>query len=167
MELGSCGLLPVLAVDVQQFGTSERPDNGAIGSQNAPISLTRISEADGTSNTFLAGTKYVDEQASAGEPQPGNELGWWAGQWPDTVRWIELLVNPGAPQVNYQPDSRQFQPGGSSLPVMPFGGGHSQGGTFLFADGHVQQINFIVIDPGMIRAAATRNGHEVISSDDF
>jgi prepilin-type N-terminal cleavage/methylation domain-containing protein/prepilin-type processing-associated H-X9-DG protein len=153
------------AADVTAIGTSTQPKNGALGPPLAPTNLQRF--PDGTSSTILAGTKYVDTQQANGEAQPGNEFGWWLGQSPDTIRWIELLVTPGAEATNYLPDSRRYLSVVSPPRALPFGGGHPYGGTFLFADGHVKQIPYVGVDPVMLRAVATRAGGETIDSEDF
>lgn len=150
------------AVDVRRLGKSARPYNGVTGPQNKPINIRGI--PDGASNTFLAGTKYIDAQATS-EAQPGHELGWWAGQSLDSVRWIELRRD--SVEAGYLSDNQRFEPAVSPPRAMPFGGGHPQGGHFVFADGGVRQISFDLIDLSVLSALATRNGEETIDADEF
>jgi prepilin-type N-terminal cleavage/methylation domain-containing protein/prepilin-type processing-associated H-X9-DG protein len=88
---------------------------------------------DGTSNTYLAGEKYVSADHYEDGLDVGDNEGALVGDDRDITRW-------GGP--NYVP----FQDTQSYSDDLVFGGPHGNGFNMVFCDGAVQTINFS-IDP--------------------
>jgi prepilin-type N-terminal cleavage/methylation domain-containing protein/prepilin-type processing-associated H-X9-DG protein len=89
--------------------------------------------ADGTSNTYLCGEKYLGPDWYAAGTSAGDDQGWGLGFDFDVNRFV---TNSG----NFWP--RMDQPGYDSY--FAFGSAHSNGFQMAFCDGSVQMINYTI-----------------------
>ncbi len=111
-------------------------------------SMTKMAYiTDGTSNTYLAGEKYVwPDHYDDGIP-PNDDQGWDIGFDWDNLRWSGLtsisaagVLDPiGSADATYQP--LQDTPG---FNTPGFGSAHSNGFHMAFCDGSVQMMNYSI-----------------------
>jgi prepilin-type N-terminal cleavage/methylation domain-containing protein/prepilin-type processing-associated H-X9-DG protein len=103
---------------------------------------------DGTSNTYLAGEKYINADCYTTGDSISDNVCWAAGWCNDNVRWAgnakpNNFGVPGYADANFAPT--QDVPG-SEIPYQSFGGAHSNGVNMAFCDGSVNLISY-AIDP--------------------
>ncbi len=135
---------------------------------------------DGTSNTMMAGEKYLPFEfydqityeektgGSAADDNPGDNSSAYQGYDQDTVRWPSgSLDNAGAPQGNLP--LQDTQPSGShsdrnqfykSNGVFRMGSAHAGGVNLVYVDGSVHATNFDVA-PLVWNAVADRQDGNV------
>jgi len=96
------------------------------------VSINQI--ADGTSNTYLIGEKYVSTGASDSNSEPvtdqGDDQSMYIGYDLDTYRWTELGFTPLRDSEKNSPER--------------FGSTHESGPHLVFADGSVRSISYQV-----------------------
>jgi prepilin-type N-terminal cleavage/methylation domain-containing protein len=88
---------------------------------------------DGTSNTYLAGEKYLDPDYYETGEDGGDDQGWASGYDYDTIRW----TNPTATDAPMQdaPGTYNYQ---------KFGAAHSNGFFMALCDGSVQMMSYTI-----------------------
>jgi prepilin-type processing-associated H-X9-DG protein len=107
--------------------------------QRSLISLTDIT--NGTSNTFLAGEKYLDID------------NWYNGRDPSDNENLYVGFDNDISRSTIEPP-RHDRTG--LCDYLPFGSSHPGGVNMLYCDGSVQHISFDV-DPNVFRRAGNRN----------
>ena len=119
------------------------------------VSFTDI--ADGLSNTYLVGEKFVSQSSAATGIEYGDDQGPYVSDEWDSVRYGNLLGNYCKPKQDHKgPDTM--------VEILSFGSAHSGGFNMAFADGRVQVISYGVKDV-VHRGFCTRAGGEVVPND--
>ncbi len=117
--------------------------------------------SDGTSNTFLAGEKYINADDYHTGLDPGDDDNAYSGNSIDNYRWTGQNGN-----VQLQPpiqDIPGFTVDGISI---PFGSAHSNGFQMSFCDGRVRMMSYS-IDLEIYRRLGNREDGLVIDSKAF
>lgn len=104
--------------------------------------VREVTVADGMSNTYLLGEKYVDAGTYDLGSDDGDSLPMMVGYSSDNVRW-----GVDAPQQDARRESD----------AAVFGSGHRGGWNVAYADGAVRTVSFD-IDVDIHRALSTRDG---------
>ncbi|HMO84910.1 MAG TPA: DUF1559 domain-containing protein [Lacipirellulaceae bacterium] len=116
--------------------------------------------ADGTSNTYAVGEKFIDPLGYDGAADPGNDWSMYSGVQDDTVRTTHY--DPTANQLNTPlQDNGQVLAGN-----FRFGSAHVAGCYFVLCDGSVQFISYD-ISPEVHRRLGNRADGEVVSIGDL
>jgi len=132
--------------------STDAPGGGAIvyfnqfGTNSGLISIQTINSGDGTSNTLMVGEKNLNPSA-LGQFQGDDNEGYTSGWDYDTQR----MTQNGTPL--------QDKPGVGG--TGRFGGPHTSGVMFVFADGSAKSVPFSIA-PATFAALGTRAGGEVI-----
>jgi prepilin-type N-terminal cleavage/methylation domain-containing protein/prepilin-type processing-associated H-X9-DG protein len=152
--------------DNPDYGCSEYQPFSGVFHRNSKVRLTDIT--DGTSSTIGVGERNGHFVEST-----------WAGVIPNH----EVLYNSSTkpqpynlnltPCQNFRPSitailahSRQYTVNASNGSPASFHSSHSDGGNFLFMDGHIKFIpNAIALN--VLRAMCTRADHEVVPGDAY
>lgn len=132
-------------------GTSYEYDathNGAIVRYVKPIGLVDL--RDGSSNTILAGEKYLNSNRYEGGSW-GDNAGYFSGWGWDSIRFARLKP-------------KRDQPGGFTGTFDMFGSAHPGGFQVVFCDGSVHMIPYNV-DVTNFRNLADRADGSVVSMD--
>jgi prepilin-type N-terminal cleavage/methylation domain-containing protein/prepilin-type processing-associated H-X9-DG protein len=133
------------------------------GTYNAPARVTFTGIADGSSNTIMVAER---------PPSVDGFIGWWAWGAMDTTVPVQRNIAAGIP-VGGCPVPAIFKPGSLSDPCStnaPWSF-HTNGGHFLFTDGHVAFLNHSVattLSPSgnsILQALATRSNGEVANPE--
>ena len=106
--------------------------------------------ADGTSNTILAGEKYIDALHYTSGGDPADNETWCTGWNNDNYRISKV---PGETEQSYRPPMQDI-PGVTQ--TERFGSSHPSGLHVVFADGHVDQIEY-GINPETFRRMTNRS----------
>jgi prepilin-type N-terminal cleavage/methylation domain-containing protein/prepilin-type processing-associated H-X9-DG protein len=134
---------------------------------DSEVSLTDISNADGTATTFLFGERYhrdpeFDDRQPVVLPgtAPITQLGKWGFVAGPPGIMANVTLHSAAP-INYR------MPSGGDAPALlnrsaAFGSGHPGGANFAFADGHVQFLRDST-PLEVLQALSTRAGGEVVA----
>jgi prepilin-type N-terminal cleavage/methylation domain-containing protein/prepilin-type processing-associated H-X9-DG protein len=134
-------------------GVGPPAHNGVIV-QNYEAPITILSISDGTSNTILAGDKYVIQSQNAGGSW-GDNTGYWSGWGWDSVRFgLQPPASDRTPTNN-------FDNIGVAGTYNFFGSAHTGGINAVFADGSVHMINFNIAG-GTFALLCARNDGQVI-----
>jgi prepilin-type N-terminal cleavage/methylation domain-containing protein/prepilin-type processing-associated H-X9-DG protein len=127
------------------------------------VTMTQITNGDGTSNTLMAGER---------PPSQDLEYGWWfAGAGYQGGGTGDVLL--GAREYKYAaalgcPSSKVgLQPGNLDTPCdqVHFWSQHTGGANFLLADGHVRFV--VYAGNGVLPAMCTYKGGEVVDTSNF
>ncbi len=120
--------------------------------------MTSISEiADGLSNTYLIGEKFVSQSSAASGVEYGDDQGPYVSDEWDSVRYGNFIGNYCRPkQDNKGPDN--------IIEILSFGSAHSGGFNMAFADGRVSFVSYGITQV-VHRGMCTRAGGEVVSPD--
>lgn len=129
---------------------------------------------DGTSNTYLAGEKFVNLDGYEGTPNLGKGFDWGDNQsmyagydWDNhRVSWqpgADFLEEEGQPTQDFSFQAAQIDP---SSPQARFGSAHPGGFNMAFADGSVQWIAY-EIDSLTHRWLSNREDGNVASAESF
>jgi prepilin-type processing-associated H-X9-DG protein len=134
--------------------------NGIVA-QRAGAKLRQIT--DGTSNTVLAGEKYLppifydtvsyltdNNPSSYGRDNPGDNSSIWQGYDQDTVRGASDDLLPLS-DTTPRPEERKYAPNGAHA----FGSAHSSTVNIAYVDGSVHGVEFEV-DPEVWAKAGNR-----------
>ncbi len=107
--------------------------------------------ADGTSNTYLIGERYIcsDFYYNWGPGDIGDDQGWFEGFDYDTDRWVQLGADTSAGYLVPMQDTPGY------LDYTRFGSAHANGCNMAFCDGSVQQMSY-QIDPETHRRLGNR-----------
>jgi type II secretory pathway pseudopilin PulG len=138
--------------------THGAPGGGEI-LRGVPRPTTFAGIADGASQTFLLGEKYVRSNMYGGGGS-SDDHGWSEGWDPDVIRSTCFQPYPDS-------DGYQFQSLGADdifgpdKDVVYFGSAHGSGFHGIYADSSVHTLNYDV-DVTIFNALATRAGDEVI-----
>jgi len=139
-------------------GTNADPVNGAIVRQGGG-SVTMGNVPDGTSNTILAGEKYLRRTSYAGNQTGNDNQGYWRGTDSDTCA---LVVSSGLPGLPAQDGTAELHNGAGST----WGGPHTSGFQVVFMDGSVRGVRFsVALAP--LQAACQRNDGVAFSLNDL
>ncbi len=136
-------------------GTDSPPPNGVTGVffRHGVCKLASIT--DGTTNTYLAGEKYINADCYETGQDGGDDQSWSAGYDYDSVRW----TNPVAAEAPTQDiPGVQYE--------QAFGSAHSNGFFMAFCDGSVQIMNY-TIDPETHRRLGDRMDGLAIDGKQF
>ena len=109
---------------------------------------------DGSSNTYLAGEKYVNPEHYEDAADNGYDQGWDVGYDQDTIRWTGTGQN-----ATHQP--KQDRPQYNSPHI--FGSAHSGGLNMVFCDGSVHSIGYS-IDAEIHRILGNRKDQQPIDA---
>jgi prepilin-type N-terminal cleavage/methylation domain-containing protein/prepilin-type processing-associated H-X9-DG protein len=115
---------------------------------------------DGTSNTYLAGEKYLNSDAYKEGTDQGDDQGWMAGYDYDVNRWT-MDTSGGTPTYCVPV---QDMPGNGDW--RRFGSAHSVGFHMAFCDGSVKMINYTV-DSEVHRLLGNRHDGKTIDAKAF
>ena len=118
---------------------------------------------DGTSNTYLAGEKYVNPDCYTADKDSadyGDDGPAYAGHTWQLARWT--YYNSSTPAASYVPV--QDTPGYYSY--WSFGSAHSGGLNMALCDGSVRTIGY-QIDPFIHRCLGNRDDQQIIDGDAF
>jgi prepilin-type N-terminal cleavage/methylation domain-containing protein/prepilin-type processing-associated H-X9-DG protein len=127
---------------------------------NSRVTITNITDNDGTSNTLMFGERYHQDPAYTNIAT----LGGWA--WANLNAGQDYLLSTPVP-INYQlPPGTQV--GAPNFPednrVCAFGSGHTGGANFAFCDGSVRFLTLVNnTDLPLLQALSTRAGGETVS----
>ncbi len=117
--------------------------------------------SDGTSNTFLAGEKYIDADYYLAGLDPGDDQSVYSGADIDNQRWTGY--NGGVALTA----PRQDTPGlAFSTYYIPFGSAHANGFQMAFCDGSVQMMSYS-IDLEAYRCLGNRQDGQPIDAKKF
>ena len=108
---------------------------------------------DGTSNTLMAGEKYLTPDNYANGSDFGDNRSMYAGHNYDTLRWANQSLLP-----------KRDRPGESSIDI--FGSAHSGGCNFVFCDGSVRSISYS-IEPETYRRLGNRKDRLPVDASEF
>jgi prepilin-type N-terminal cleavage/methylation domain-containing protein/prepilin-type processing-associated H-X9-DG protein len=127
---------------------------------NSRLTLTNITDADGTSNTFMFGERNHSDPAYTGIAT----LGGWA--WANLNAGQDYLLSTAVP-LNYTlpPGTKVGYP---NYPeddrVCAFGSAHTGGANFAFCDGSVRFLTLVGnANLPLLQALSTWNGRETVS----
>jgi prepilin-type N-terminal cleavage/methylation domain-containing protein/prepilin-type processing-associated H-X9-DG protein len=134
--------------------------NGFTGIVTARLGAKLRQVTDGTSNTIMAGEKYLPQAfyetvsyrpyvvgaANAGDDNPGDNSSMYQGYDQDTVRWPSGEINSSGQQEGNLPlsdsvfgaNQQTYAPGGNQR----MGGPHTGGVNLVYVDGSVHAIDF-------------------------
>jgi len=158
----SWGSGPSPPVSDASFDSAAMRDNNGVGCQRSMVKFCEI--ADGTSNTYLVGEKYLYPDWYFGSPADmsaggADDQAAFCADDADIWRWTHAVVDP-----NHYPSwpagpPRQDQPGYD--PGVPFGSAHAICLNMALCDGSVQRINY-TIDKYVHQYLGSRNDGKVI-----
>jgi prepilin-type N-terminal cleavage/methylation domain-containing protein/prepilin-type processing-associated H-X9-DG protein len=135
------------------YPASGSDDSGGIFYVHSKTTMASIT--DGSSNTYLAGEKYLTPDSYADGHDPSDDQSWDQGWDADTVRWTtsSAVYWPWQDQAGFQ---RSFS----------FGSVHSSGFNMAFCDGSTQSLSYS-IDPEVHHRLGTRNDGKLIDGGKF
>ena len=110
---------------------------------------------DGSSNTYLAGEKYVNPECYDSADDHGYDQGWDIGYDHDVIRW----TGSGQDGTYHQPRQDQLQ---YSNPKI-FGSSHPAGLNMVLCDGSVHSISYS-IDREVHRILGNRKDRQVVDA---
>lgn len=123
-----------------------------ISSERSEIQAAHI--RDGTSNTYLAGEKYLSmDRYLTGDDGADNNSAYQGNDW-DTNRWASSAWTPRQDRESYDVTSSRF------------GSAHSGSLNMVFCDGSVHSISYS-IDPSVHGYLGSRHDGEAIPGDTF
>jgi prepilin-type N-terminal cleavage/methylation domain-containing protein len=151
------------------------PSNAATNANHNKLStMVRLggSISDGTSNTLLAGEKFVTVSLYLGSSvsmggyfrQWGDLNGYYAGWGWDTVRFGRLQPRQDDNSLNYR--GRTPQDTTPQITVDFFGSPHPGGFNAVLCDGSIRVIRYSINNP-VLRALCNRADGQVINLDDL
>jgi prepilin-type N-terminal cleavage/methylation domain-containing protein len=154
---GACGPMTDYAINVNVNNGSSTGLGGCCGGGGTAVAgnkRTIQTITDGSSNTILVGTKYV--QLSMYSYNQGNnwDEGILAGNWGGTAR----DANTNAPDGSGNPAYLRNNTYG---PGDYFGGGSAGGGLFLFGDGAVRSVPYSITRQTLFYLLAPSDGQAV------
>jgi prepilin-type N-terminal cleavage/methylation domain-containing protein/prepilin-type processing-associated H-X9-DG protein len=130
-------------------GYEDWNDKGVIWLHSACL-LAEIT--DGTSNTVLAGEKYVCPDNYANGASGGDDQGWTIGYDIDVNRFVGVVSRTSPPTVTYLPPVEDT-PGYES--TTQFGSAHGSNFNMAMCDGSVRAVSYS-IDPETFRRLGDR-----------
>ncbi|HOM16726.1 MAG TPA: DUF1559 domain-containing protein [Thermoguttaceae bacterium] len=142
------------------FNTTLTAQATGISFQQSRIGIDDI--ADGTSNTYMVGEKYLDSNRYTTGDDPGDDDPYTSGAALDTHRWTFYDPNDATNSAYYQPsqDRNNIQ-----LP-RAFGSAHASGFHVAFCDGSARAISYS-IDRLVHRYLGNRRDRQPIDSSKF
>jgi prepilin-type N-terminal cleavage/methylation domain-containing protein/prepilin-type processing-associated H-X9-DG protein len=108
---------------------------------------------DGTSNTYLAGEKYIRPDDYYTGADPGDDATMYQGFGGDVLRWTHL-------------DEKPFQDRAGQVFTQRFGSAHPGGFNMVFCDGSVRSIGYS-IDGEIHRRLGNRKDGQAIDASKF
>lgn len=135
------------------YPTNGANDSGGIFCPRSKTTMASIT--DGSSDTYLAGEKYLTPDSYSDGHDPADDQTWDQGWDADTVRWT-------TDSVKYQPS--QDQEGYQNS--FSFGSAHSSGFNMAFCDGSVRSISYS-IDGAIHSYLGKRNDGHAIDGNKF
>ncbi len=138
------------------FPKAQLAQTNGIATQRSQVKMADIT--DGTSNTYLAGEKYLDPDYYYTGQDFGDDQCAMTGDDDDICRWTSAAkVGDANPPASYPPlPPTQDTPGVQNSNVAWFGSAHAVGLFMAFCDGSVQFISYS-IDPTAHRYLGSRN----------
>ena len=156
----SCGNWPARGTI---FNTTLAAQGTGISFQQSRIGINEI--ADGTSNTYMVGEKYLDSNKYTTGDDPGDDDPYTSGAAYDNYRWTTYNSSNdpnSTPDTSFQPsqDRNNIQ-----LP-RAFGAAHVSGFNMAFCDGSVRPISYS-IDRWVHRCLGNRRDRQPIDTSKF
>ncbi len=145
------------------FSTTLTANATGISFQQSRIGIAEI--ADGTSNTYMVGEKYLDANRYTTGDDPGDDDPYTSGAAWDNYRWTRYNASndpTSSPLPEYQPSSDRNN---VQLP-RAFGSAHASGFNMAFCDGSVRPISYS-IDRWVHRCLGNRRDRQPIDTSKF
>lgn len=134
-------------------GEAWTPDNSRLTGVMYRYSETRMADiADGSSNTYLAGEKYVDPDYYNTDEDWGDDSSMYTGQQDDTSRGVAYHSGTGPTGYTYY---MPIQDTTGTMNYLYFGSAHAGGFNMAFCDGSVRSTSYS-IDPETYRCLGNR-----------
>jgi len=142
------------------FNTTLTANATGISFQQSRIGIAEV--ADGTSNTYMVGEKYLDSNRYTTGDDDGDDDPYTGGAALDTHRWTYYDPSDATNSAYYQPMQDR---NGVQLP-RAFGSAHAAGFHVAFCDGSVRPISYSV-DRLVHKYLGNRRDRQAIDTSKF